>query len=139
MNEKNVEIDHIGIATKDIDQSSFFWEKIGFIKDYEDEIVEEQGVKVRYFSSTNKKSSAKIELLEPTGEETPIGKFLSKYGPGIQQLCLKVNNLEELLADLIESGVELIDEVPKIGSHGSKIAFVHPRSTGGVLVELTEY
>lgn len=139
MENKSVEIDHIGIATMNIEKSSLFWEMIGFKRDTSDEIVEEQGVKVRYLSSTNQDNSAKIELLEPTGEESPVAKFLKKYGPGVQQLCLKVDNLEELIKELIESGIEMINQVPQIGSHGSKIAFIHPRSTGGVLVELTEY
>jgi len=140
MDEKIVQIDHIGIATKDLEESSNFWKMVGLVQSSEDEVVEEQGVKVRYLSSPSGNSdSTRIELLEPTGDDTPIGKFLSKKGPGIQQLCIRVSNLELTLKKLIEEGIELIDRIPKKGSNGSLIAFVHPRSTGGVLVELSEY
>ena len=80
-----------------------------------------------------------MELLEPTGEDTPIGKFLSKRGPGIQQLCFSVGNLEGLLVYLAEHGIGLIDKKPRLGAGGKMIAFVHPKSTGGVLVELTQH
>ncbi len=139
MGEKTAEIDHVGIATRDLDKSSIFWELLGFKQNVDDEIVDEQGVKVRYLSSTNKDDNTKIELLEPTGDETPIGKFLSKFGPGIQQLCVRVSNIESILEELSNSGILLIDQEPRVGAHGAKIAFIHPKSTGGVLVELTEY
>jgi methylmalonyl-CoA/ethylmalonyl-CoA epimerase len=79
-----------------------------------------------------------VELLEPTSEDTPIGKFLAKRGPGVQQVCFRVGNLEGLIAYLLEHGVKMIDEIPRRGAGGKRIAFVHPKSTGGVLVELTE-
>ena len=140
MVEKIAEIDHIGIATKDLDESSIFWKMIGLVQSSEDEVVEEQGVKVRYLSSpSDNLNSTRIELLEPTADDTPIGKFLSKKGPGIQQLCIRVADLRLTLKKLSEEGVELIDKKPKKGSDGSLIAFVHPRSTGGVLVELSEH
>jgi methylmalonyl-CoA/ethylmalonyl-CoA epimerase len=77
-------------------------------------------------------------LLEPTGEDTPIGRFLEKRGPGVQQICFRVGDLEGLIAHLVENGIRMIDHEPKIGAGGKRIAFVHPKSTGGVLVELTE-
>ena len=81
MDEKIAQLDHVGIATYDLEESSKFWEMIGLVQVHDDEIVEEQGVKVRYFSSPNgEKDQAKIELLEPLGEDTPIGNFLSKKG-----------------------------------------------------------
>jgi methylmalonyl-CoA/ethylmalonyl-CoA epimerase len=83
-------------------------------------------------------SSAKIELLEPLGSNTPIGGFISKRGEGIQQLAVRVNDIESTIAQLIASGVRMIDEQPVDGVSGSIIAFVHPSSTGGVLVELVE-
>ena len=139
MEEKIAQLDHVGIATNDIEESSTFWEMIGLVKDHDDEIVEEQGVKVRYLSSPKGgENQAKIELLEPLGEDTPIGKFLSKKGPGIQQLCIRVENLELLLEKLHDSGIQLINRIPKKGSNGSLIAFIHPKSTGGVLVELSQ-
>ena len=140
MKEKIAQIDHVGIATNNLEDSSIFWKMIGLTQLCDDELVEEQGVKVRYYSSPNADSnSTKIELLEPTGVDTPIGKFLSKRGPGIQQICIRVGDLKKTLSTLLAAGIELIDETPKMGANGALIAFVHPKSTGGVLVELSEY
>ena len=80
----------------------------------------------------------KIELLEPTAQDTPIGKFLNKRGPGVQQVCLGVEDINSMIDLLLENGVEMIDEIPRKGAHDSLIAFVHPKSTGGVLVELAQ-
>ena len=115
-------LDHIGIAAQD-------------------ETVDDQGVTTRFFSTTEPDTSApvpKIELLEPTGEDTPIGRFLAKRGPGVQQICFSVADLEGLLNYLAENGVRLIDTEPRPGAGGHMIAFVHPASTGGVLVELSQ-
>ena len=140
MKEKNISVDHIGIATKSLDESDIFWKMLGFVQEMDDELVEEQGVKVRYLSSPNSDlDDTRIELLEPMGDETPIGRFLSKRGPGVQQICIRVENLKETLDFLLNSGVELIDETPKKGAGGVLIAFVHPKSTGGVLVELSQH
>ena len=140
MSEKNVSVDHIGIATKSLAESEVFWKMLGFVQDLDDEVVSEQGVKVRYLSSPALSSeSTRIELLEPTAEDTPIGKFLAKRGPGVQQICIRVDDLESTLNYLDKEGVELIDKKPKIGANGALIAFVHPKSTGGVLVELCEH
>jgi len=140
MKENTVQIDHVGIATENLEESSIFWKMIGLVQVSEDEIVKDQGVKVRYLSSPDdNEESTRIELLEPLGEDTPIGKFLSKKGPGIQQLCIRVSNLEYILDKLFDAGVELIDRTPKKGSNGTLIAFIHPRSTGGVLVELSQH
>ena len=79
-----------------------------------------------------------IELLEPTSNDTPIGKFIEKRGIGIQQLCLRVENIEKVISHLIDNGIRMIDAEPRLGSHGALIAFVHPKSTGGVLVELAQ-
>lgn len=114
---------------------------LGLIQGEEDETVADQGVTTRFFSTSSVDEGApvaKIELLEPTGKETPIGRFLDKRGPGVQQLCLSVGDLKGLLAHLLENGVRLIDEQPRTGAGGKLIAFVHPASTGGVLVELTQ-
>ena len=132
-------LDHIGISCDDLDESSRFWKLIGLIQGQNDELVEEQGVTTRFFStSENDPSNPMIELLEPTGEDTPIGKFLKKRGPGVQQICFRVENLESMIKLLLDNGVNMIDEIPQKGSHGSLIAFVHPKSTGGVLVELAQ-
>tara|TARA_B100000945_G_scaffold53243_1_gene38638 strand:+ start:2798 stop:3208 length:411 start_codon:yes stop_codon:yes gene_type:complete len=131
-------LDHIGIACDDLDQSSSFWKLIGLLQG-DDELVEDQGVITRFFStSSNDPSTPKIELLEPTGPDTPIGKFLSKRGPGVQQVCFRVENLEAMIALLLENDIQMIDNEPKKGAHGALIAFVHPKSTGGVLVELAQ-
>ena len=134
-------IDHIGIATKRLDENSSFWRLIGLTQGDHDETVEDQGVTTRFFSTSlhnGDAPGAKIELLEPTGEDTPIGRFLAKRGPGVQQVCFSVGDLLGLLAHLTENGVRLIDETPRLGAGGKMIAFVHPSSTGGVLVELSQ-
>jgi methylmalonyl-CoA/ethylmalonyl-CoA epimerase len=131
-------LDHIGIACENLDESSVFWNLIGLIQG-DDELVEDQGVNTRFFAtSQDDEKTPMIELLEPTGTDTPIGKFLSKRGPGVQQVCFRVDNLEEMIKLLISNGIQMIDLVPRQGAHDSLIAFVHPRSTGGVLVELTQ-
>ena len=134
-------IDHIGIATNDLDDASTFWNLLGLEQKKDDETVEEQGVTTRFFSTsvtTTNHSPAMVELLEPTGPDTPVGRFLAKRGQGIQQLCFRVGDLHGLLAHLKENGVRLINEEPTRGAGGKLIAFVHPSSTGGVLVELTQ-
>ena len=137
-----IRIDHIGIACHDLEEASKFWRLIGLSQGEHDETVEDQGVTTRFFSTSPleqiEDKPSKIELLEPTSPNTPIGKFLSKRGPGIQQLCFSVGDLEGLLVYLDEQGVQLIDKQPRIGAGGHMIAFVHPKSTGGVLVELTQ-
>ena len=131
-------LDHIGIACDNLDDASVFWNLLG-LDQGSDELVSDQGVTTRFFStSKNDPLNPKIELLEPTGSETPIGKFLSKRGPGIQQICFRVENLEAMIAKLLANNVRMIDEVPRKGAHDSIIAFVHPKSTGGVLVELAQ-
>ena len=137
--KQKIFLDHIGIATANLDTSSPFWRLIGLQNDGEDEVVSDQGVTTRFFStSSNDPSSPKIELLEPTGENTPIGKFLTKRGPGVQQVCFRVENIVEMISILTANGVQMIDTEPRLGAHNSMIAFVHPRSTGGVLVELAQ-
>ena len=136
-----IHIDHIGIATHQLDDHTTFWKLIGLIPGEHDETVADQGVITRFFSTspaTEGVPKAKIELLEPTGEDTPIGRFLQKRGPGVQQVCFSVGDLEGLLTHLTKNGIRLIDEVPRLGAGGKMIAFVHPSSTGGVLVELTQ-
>lgn len=137
--KQRIEIDHIGIATNSLDEGSKFWKLLGLQSQGADEFVEDQGVITRFFPlSKSITSGPNIELLEPSGPDTPIGKFLEKRGVGIQQLCLSVDNLVELITHLIENGITMIDAVPRKGAHNSIIAFVHPKSTGGVLVELKQ-
>lgn len=132
-------LDHIGIACENLEDSSGFWKLLGLIQG-EDELVEDQGVTTRFFStSDNDPKVPKIELLEPTSEDTPIGKFIAKRGPGVQQVCFRVEDIVECIRILIDNDIKMIDEIPRNGAHGAKIAFVHPKSTGGVLVELSQY
>ena len=131
-------LDHIGIACENLDDASSYWNLIGLLQG-DDELVEDQGVTTRFFStSNNDPNQPKIELLEPTSEDTPIGKFLAKRGPGVQQVCFRVEDLQGMIAMLIENGIQMIDTEPRRGAHNSLIAFVHPKSTGGVLVELAQ-
>jgi|TARA_Y100000758_G_scaffold232181_1_gene168938 methylmalonyl-CoA/ethylmalonyl-CoA epimerase len=132
----DVSVDHIGIASESIESASGFWELLGF-KQSAEHVNDEQGVRIKILEGSV--PSAKIELLEPLGSNTPIGRFISKRGEGIQQLAIRVNDIESTIAQLITSGVRMIDEQPVRGASGSIIAFVHPSSTGGVLVELVEY
>ena len=115
MNFGPVHIDHIGIATHQLDDHTPFWRLLGLIQGDRD-------VTTRFFSTSPVGEStpvAKIELLEATGKETPIGRFLEKRGPGVQQVCLSVGNLEGLLAHLLNNGVRLIDEQPRMVREGN--------------------
>tara|TARA_B100001758_G_C18408358_1_gene613810 strand:+ start:780 stop:1187 length:408 start_codon:yes stop_codon:yes gene_type:complete len=127
-------IDHIGIATTSLDESEKLWSILGFTHGG-DQINSEQGVKIRFMQG---KTSTKIELLEPLGEETPVGKFISKKGPGIQQIAISVSDIEETISSLLSMGVKMVSETPTLGAEGHRIAFVHPSSSGGVLIELVE-
>ncbi len=129
-------IDHIGIATHSLDAHSEFWSSLGFIQG-NDELNEEQGVKIRFFETLS--GSPKIELLEPLGSDTPIGKFLAKRGEGVQQIAVKTDDINSTIRKLKSLGIRMINQEPVLGANGSKIAFVHPSSTGGVLVELVEH
>ncbi|RJU95848.1 MAG: VOC family protein [Candidatus Poseidoniales archaeon] len=134
-------IDHIGIAAHGLDDNSDFWRLIGLVQGERDETVADQGVTTRFFSTSTTDADApvpKVELLEPTGDDTPIGRFLEKRGPGVQQVCFSVGDLSGLLTHLADHGVRLIDKTPRLGAGGHMIAFVHPSSTGGVLVELSQ-
>ena len=133
-----IRIDHIGIAVNNLDSGSTFWRILG-LEQGDDELNEEQGVNIRFFGTEHGDDATRIELLSPTDQDTPIGRFLEKYGPGVQQIAFRVDDLESLLSKLKAEGVRLINETPTQGAHGSRIAFVHPSSTGGVLVELLEY
>ena len=137
--KQNITIDHIGIAANSLDDGSRFWRLLGLVAQGEDELVEEQGVITRFFPLDSQKDDAtNIEILEATGPDTPIGRFLKKRGPGIQQLCLAVDDLETMMAHLMSNGIKMIDTTPRKGAHDSIIAFIHPKSTGGILVELKQ-
>ena len=133
-------IDHIGIATNDISKASEFWLMIG-LQQGEDHINLEQDVKIRMFHGNGEngfKTHSKVELIEALSEKSTIARFIEKRGEGIQQLAISVNDIEHMVTELTNNGVRMITPKPTIGAGGSKIAFVHPESTGGVLVELVE-
>ena len=127
-------IDHIGIATPSLDVSQRLWATLGFSR-RDDHINSEQGVRIRFMHG---KTNTRIELLEPLGEDTPVGKFISKNGPGIQQIAVRVKDIETTISNLLSDGVKMVSETPTLGADGHRIAFVHPSSAGGVLIELVE-
>ena len=134
----SIEIDHIGIAVNNFDERTPFWVALGLILG-EDEELPNDGVIARFLSTQSKSGeSPRIELLQPTGIDTPIGRFIEKRGEGIQQIAFRVDNIQSTIETLQNNGVEMIDEIPRAGAHGTLIAFVHPKSTGGVLVEIVQ-
>ena len=130
---KILKVDHIGIAVKSLTESARLYELLGISASGVEEVAE-QKVKVAFYPL----GDTEIELLESTSPDGPIAKYIEKNGEGIQHLALRVENIEEALAELKEKGVRLIDEKPRYGAGGAKIAFVHPKSTGGILLELSE-
>ena len=127
-------VNHIGIATKSIKSSIQIWEALGFAFEKET-IVADQGVRVGYLSGSG---HTRIELLEPLGEDSPVGRFIENRGIGVQQIAVDVEDIEVCVAELLEMGVKMINEEPMIGSEGNRIVFIHPSSSGGVLIELVE-
>lgn len=133
-NAPEFKLDHIGIAVNSLEEGSVFYKALGF-HGMHVEVVEKERVKVGMFETTNR---ARVELLEPTTPDSPVGRFLEKRGPGIHHICFRVNDLRATIRKLKEEGVTMINDEPSIGAHNCLIAFVHPKSAGGVLVELSE-
>lgn len=131
---KPTAIDHIGIAVASIEKSLKFWEQSLGIKCMDIEEVAEQKVKTAFLPL----GDTEIELLEATDPESPVAKFIEKKGEGIHHLAIRVENLEEALEKMKSLGLKLIDEKPRYGAGGARIAFVHPKTAGGVLLELCE-
>lgn len=131
---KTTVVDHIGIAVKSIDEALKFWEGTLGIKCHGVEEVADQKVKTAFLPIRD----TEVELLEGTSPESPVSKFIEAKGEGIHHLAIRVENLEAALAELKEKGVRLIDEKPRLGAGGAKIAFLHPKATGGILLELSE-
>jgi methylmalonyl-CoA/ethylmalonyl-CoA epimerase len=127
-------IEHIGIAVKDLQASIKFYEEVLGLECYAIEEVKDQKVKTAFFML----GGTKIELLESTDPDGPIGKFIEKKGEGVHHLAFAVEGIENALATLREKGVQLVDQQPRKGAEGLDIAFLHPKSTGGVLTELCE-
>ncbi len=131
----SMKINHLGIATKDIAEALKFWEDALGLENVHTETVEDQRVRVAMLPV----GESRIELLEPTSEDSPISKFLEKRGGGgIHHIAVEVENIEAALAKLKAAGVRLIDEKPRIGAEGCLVAFVHPSSANGVLLELVQ-
>jgi len=131
---KPTHIEHIGIAVKNLKESIAYYEKVLGLSCYAVEEVADQKVKTAFFMV----GQTKIELLESTDPEGPIGKFIEKKGEGIHHLAFAVENLESALSETESKGVQLIDKAPRKGAEGLHIAFLHPKSTFGVLTELCE-
>jgi methylmalonyl-CoA/ethylmalonyl-CoA epimerase len=127
-------INHLGVAVQSIDEALNFWRDGLGLDLAEIEVVEDQGVRVALLPI----GASRVELLEATGAETPVGKFLTKRGAGMHHLCVEVADIHAKLAELKALGTRLIDESPRVGAGGMLVAFVHPASTGGVLLELTQ-
>lgn len=127
-------IDHIGIAVNSIDEALKFWEGTLGVKCTGKETVEDQKVTTAFLPIKD----SEVELLEATSPESPIAKFIEKKGEGIHHIAIRVDNLEAALAELKEKGVKLIDETPRRGAGGAMIAFIHPKATGGILLELSQ-
>ena len=132
---KPTHIEHIGIAVKSIEASLPYYEKVLGLSCYAVEEVAEQKVKTAFF----RVGETKIELLEPTSDDSAVAKFIEKRGEGIHHLAFAVDNLTEALVEVEENGVQLIDKQPRKGAEGLNIAFLHPKSTSGVLTELCEH
>ena len=127
-------IEHIGIAVKNLEQGIAYYEKVLGLKCYSIEEVKEQKVKTAFF----KVGQTKLELLEATSDDSPIAKFIEKKGEGVHHIAFAVENLQDKLNQVEEAGVKLIDKEPRKGAEGLDIAFLHPKSTIGVLTELCE-
>ncbi len=128
-------IEHIGIAVKNLDESIKYYENVLGLKCYAIEEVKDQKVRTAFFMI----GQTKIELLESTEPDGPIGKFIEKKGEGIHHIAFATTNLKEALKSVEEKGIQLIDKEPRKGAEGLNIAFLHPKSTNGVLTELCEH
>mgnify|MGYP005842455061 CR=1 FL=1 len=127
-------LDHVGIAVKNAEEAArFYAEALGVAAEHY-ETVAGQGVRVAFLPV----GEVTLELLEPTGPESPVAKFIDKRGEGIQHICLEVEGIDELLADLARRGAVAGSSTPVPGAHGTRVGFLHPRATGGVLIELAE-
>ncbi len=130
-----MKIEHIGIATHNIDDALKFWRDALGLRVVETEEVAEQGVRVAMLPV----GEPRIELLEPISESSPVAKFLEKRGAGIHHIAVRVDDIRATLQRLKEGGARLIDETPRTGAGGCLVAFIHPATAGGVLLELVEH
>jgi methylmalonyl-CoA/ethylmalonyl-CoA epimerase len=131
---KVLKIDHLGIAVNSIGEGKSFWTDTLGLKFEGSETVEEQKVRTAFFPV----GESEVELLESTAPDGPVAKYIEKKGEGIQHVAFRVENLEAALEELKQKGIRLIDQKPRVGAGGARIAFLHPKATNGVLVELCE-
>lgn len=129
-----MKVDHIGIAVKNLEETLKFYTEVLGLTLHGTEVVEEQKVRVAFLPV----GDTEIELLESTSEDGPIAKFIEKNGEGVQHIAFKVDNIEEAIEEMKAKGMMMIDDQPRYGAGGAKIAFMHPKSTNRVLVELSE-
>ena len=127
-------IEHIGIAVNSIDKDAPFWKHILNLPHRGTEAVENQGVTTDIYDT----GRGKVELLEAMGPDTPIGKFLEKRGAGMHHVCFEVDNITTAIKELKQDNIQVLSNEPTMGAEGYKVVFIHPKSTGGVLVELAE-
>jgi len=131
---KVIKLDHIGIAVKNMEDALAFYRDTLGISSVGTEVIEDQKVKVAFMPL----GDTELELLESTSPDGPVAKFIEKRGEGIQHIALRVENIEEALKELKEKGVQLIDQQSRYGAGDAKIAFLHPKATGGILLEISE-
>jgi methylmalonyl-CoA/ethylmalonyl-CoA epimerase len=127
-------VNHIGIAVQNIEEAKKLFSDALGLPCVDEKTVPERGVKIAFLSTGN----TTVELLEGIGPESAVSKFVEQRGPGIHHLCFEVDGIERVMKELAESGMRLIDEKPRVGAEGKLVAFVHPKSTLGVLIELIE-
>lgn len=131
---KILKIDHLGIAVNSIDEGKSFWSDVLGLAFEGAETVEEQKVTTAFFPV----GESEVELLESTSPDGPVAKYIEKRGQGVQHIAFRVEDIDAALAELKAKGIQLIDQQPRHGAGGAKIAFLHPKATGGVLVELCQ-
>lgn len=127
-------IEHIGIAVNSLAEDAPFWKHVLGLNHSGTETVDSEKVTTDIYET----GRGKIELLEALGKDSPVSKFLKKRGAGVHHICLEVEDLKEAISELIENDIEVIYKEPKIGAEGFLVTFIHPQSTGGVLVELAQ-
>ena len=129
-----IELDHIGVAVESLNEGKAIYEALG-LGPMKTERVESEKVTVGFFALAG---GPRVELLEPTEADGPVGKFLAKRGPGVHHICLRVSDLASTLKTLKALGIQLINEEPRKGAHDCLVAFIHPKSAGGILIELSQ-
>lgn len=128
------EVQHIGVAVRNLEEGKKIYCEILGLECTDEKAFPDRGVRVAFLETGN----TSVELLEGMGDESPVSKFVERHGPGIHHLCFEVENISKVLQELSVDGIRLIDETPRPGAEGRPVAFIHPKSTSGVLIELIE-